>query len=115
MLNGRRVRLRDVQDMVRTIGIDNPRHIVVNQGMADALLTASPADRRVLLEHAAGLAGYRARRDEARQKLATTAQNVEVIDAVLAEAAAFAGAVLDPLNAVVGIFGRNACLGPRAL
>lgn len=85
LLNGQRVRLRDVTDALRSIGIDDGEHVVVNQGMADALLSASPADRRGLLEQAAGLAGYRTRRDEARGKLAISARNVETIETLLAE------------------------------
>lgn len=85
LVDGRRVRLRDVQDALRMIDIDGSRHIVVNQGMADALLSAGPADRRALLEQAAGLGGYRTRRDEARQKLQTTADNVATMEIVLAE------------------------------
>ena len=85
LLDGRRVRLRDVADALRAIGIDDGEHVVVNQGMADALLTASPLDRRGLLEQAAGLAGYRTRRDEARGKLAITRRNVETIESLLGE------------------------------
>jgi chromosome segregation protein len=85
LVDGRRVRLRDLADALRSIGIDDSEHVVVNQGMADALLSASPMDRRALLEQAAGLAGYRTRRDEARSKLATTRRNVETIETLLAE------------------------------
>lgn len=85
LVDGHRCRLRDVLDVLRRLGIDGAQHVVVNQGMADALLSATSAERRGLLEQAAGLAGYRTRRDEARQKLATTEQNVLTIEAVLAE------------------------------
>jgi chromosome segregation protein len=85
LVDGRRVRLRDLADALRSIGIDDSEHVVVNQGMADALLSASPMDRRALLEQAAGLAGYRTRRDEARSKLGTTRRNVETIETLLAE------------------------------
>jgi len=85
LVDGRRCRLRDVLDALRELGIDGGHHVVVNQGMADALLSATSAERRGLLEQAAGLAGYRTRRDEARQKVATTEQNILTIQAVLAE------------------------------
>jgi chromosome segregation protein len=85
ILSGERTRLRDVTAALRDIEIDASRYVVVNQGMADALLVATPLERRSLLEHAAGLAGYRAHREEARQKLATTAQNMLTMETVLAE------------------------------
>jgi chromosome segregation protein len=85
LIDGRKVRLRDLADVLRSIGIDDSEYVVVNQGMADALLAASPMDRRTLLEQAAGLAGYRTRRDEAKSKLSTTRRNVETIETLLAE------------------------------
>ncbi|MGI8967730.1 MAG: chromosome segregation protein SMC [Chloroflexota bacterium] len=85
LVDGRRVRLRDLQDSVRQIGIDGSQYVVVNQGMTDALLSATPAERRAVLEQAAGLSAYRTRRDEAQQKLSATARNVLTIESVLAE------------------------------
>jgi chromosome segregation protein len=85
LVDGRKARLRDLLDKLRALGIDGSRHIVVTQGMADALLSAAPTERRTLLEQAAGLSGYRVRRDEARQKLGTTEQNIATIALVLEE------------------------------
>lgn len=85
LVNGQRARLRDLTSALRLLGIDSGRNLVVTQGMADALLSASPAERRGLLEQAAGLGPYRERRDEAKLKLATTTQNIGAIEAVLAE------------------------------
>lgn len=85
LLNGQKARLRDLTSALRLLGIDSGRNLVVTQGMADALLSASPSERRGLLEQAAGLGPYRERRDEAKQKLATTTHNIAAIEAVLAE------------------------------
>jgi chromosome segregation protein len=85
LVQGRKGRLRDVQDTLRGIGVAGADTIVVNQGMADALLTATPQERRLVLEQAAGLAGYRVRREEARHKLQATAQNVQTMEIILAE------------------------------
>lgn len=84
-VNGDRARLRDLTAALRSIGIDQPRHVVVNQGMADSLLACTPAERRALLEQAAGLSGYRVQRDDAQTKLAGTQHNIETIVTVLAE------------------------------
>lgn len=85
LLNGQKARLRDLTSALRLLGIDSSRNLVVTQGMADALLSASASERRGLLEQAAGLGPYRERRDEAKQKLATTTQNIATIEVVLAE------------------------------
>lgn len=85
LVNRKRSRLRDVADELRGIGIDSARNVIINQGMADFFLTASPVERRGLLEQAAGLSGYRQRREEALQKLATAGQNLQMVEAVIAE------------------------------
>lgn len=85
LVNGRRARLRDLTSALRLLGIDSGRNVIVTQGMADALLSATPLERRGLLEQAAGLGPYRERRDEAKGKLATTTQNISTIQTVLAE------------------------------
>ena len=85
LVNRTRSRLRDVVASLHELGIDSGRHIVVTQGMADSWLSASPLERRALLEQTAGLSSYRERRDEAHQKLSATSQNIETIEAVLAE------------------------------
>jgi len=85
LLNRNKARLRDVLGVLREVGIDAARHVVVTQGMADSLLSSTPLERRALLEQAAGLSGYRERRDDARQKLETTARNIATVEIVLAE------------------------------
>lgn len=85
LVNRQKGRLRDMLSALHTVGIDAGRYVIVNQGMADLWLSATPAERRALLEQAAGLASYRDQRDEARQKLTTTSHNIEMIEAVLVE------------------------------
>lgn len=85
VVNGGRRRLRDVQHALSRLGMDHPRFVVVTQGMTDFLLSATAAERRALLEQAAGLASYRQRRDEAAQKLVSSEQNILTAEAVLIE------------------------------
>jgi len=85
LVNRGRVRLRDVVIALAGVGIDAGRHVVVNQGMADALLSAGPQERRGLLEQAAGLSRYREQRDEARRKIGATQSSIETIQLVMAE------------------------------
>lgn len=87
LINRKRVRLRDMSAFLHDIGVGAGRQVVVSQGMADSLLSVSPLERRLMVEQAAGLSGYRVRRDEARQKLVLTEQNVQSIESVLAELA----------------------------
>jgi len=87
LINRKRVRLRDMSAFLHDIGVGSGRQVVVGQGMADSLLSASPLERRLMVEQAAGLSAYRVRRDEAKQKLALTEQNVQSIESILAELA----------------------------
>lgn len=85
LINGARRRLRDVQSTLSGLGMDHPRFVVVTQGMTDFLLSATAAERRALLEQAAGLSSYRQRRDEASSKLEAAEQNMVTAEVVLAE------------------------------
>ena len=85
LLNRRKARLKDVLETMREVGIEAGGRVIVTQGMADSLLSASPLERRAIIEQAAGLIGYRERRDEARHKLSTIRQNIATTELVLAE------------------------------
>jgi chromosome segregation protein len=76
LLNGDRVRLRDVADVVREGGLAAGGHTVVGQGMVDGVLSLRGVERRGFIAAVAGVTPYEARRNEALQKLAQTRQNV---------------------------------------
>ena len=52
-------------------------HSIVSQGKVDAVLASKPADRRALLEEAAGLGKFKRRRHRAELKLARVATQVD--------------------------------------
>lgn len=62
-------RLRDVTDLFLDTGLGPDAYSIVSQSEIDAILSAKPEDRRNLLESAAGVQKYRARRTETRRKL----------------------------------------------
>jgi chromosome segregation protein len=76
IINGQRVRLRDVLDVVRQGGLDSGGHLIVSQGMVDSVLSLRGIERRAYLAAVAGVAPYEARRDEALHRLAQTRQNM---------------------------------------
>ncbi len=84
-LNGRSVRLRDVSDELLRIGLGTRAYSIIGQNRVGQVLSARPTDRRMLLEEAAGITHYRARRRDAELKLAQTRQNLERLDDVIAE------------------------------
>jgi chromosome segregation protein len=69
LVNGGKVRLRDVRELFLDTGIGNDAYCIIEQGKVDAMLRAHPVERRSILEEAAGVARFRARKHEAARKL----------------------------------------------
>ncbi len=85
LVNGAAVRLLDVVDLLAQMGIGRESYSVVGQGMADAILSASPIERREMIEDAAGVKHYQIRKARALKKLDRTKENLAQVDALIAE------------------------------
>ncbi|MFH1723846.1 MAG: chromosome segregation protein SMC [Elusimicrobiota bacterium] len=68
-LNKTQCRLRDIRELFLDTGIGNDGYAIIDQGQVDFVLNAKPEDRRALFEEAAGVAKYKAKRQEALRKL----------------------------------------------
>jgi len=82
-VNGRLVRARDVQILFADAATGAQSAALVSQGRVGALINAKPAERRLLLEEAAGVAGLHTRRHEAELKLRAAEQNLVRLDDVI--------------------------------
>ncbi len=76
LINGRKCRLRDIKELFMDTGIGTNAYSIIEQGKVDAMLTANPAQRRVIFEEAAGIAKFRARKIEAARRLERTEFNL---------------------------------------
>ena len=76
LLNGTRCRLKDVTDLFMDTGVGARACSIIEQGRVVGLISSRPEDRRALLEEAAGIVGYKARRHEAQRRLDSTEQNL---------------------------------------
>jgi chromosome segregation protein len=85
MLNGQRVRLRDVSELLAQSGLAERTYTIIGQGLVDAALSLKAEERRRLFEEAAGIGLHRARREEALKRLDTTRRNLERVKDILAE------------------------------
>ena len=85
LINGTACRLRDVQDFFRDTGIGTKGYTIVEQGRIAEIVSARAEDRRVLIEEAAGIGKYKARRREAESKIQSTEQNLLRVNDVLGE------------------------------
>ncbi len=82
-VNGSEVRARDVQLLFADSALGARSHAIVSQGQVGAIVTAKPADRRRLLEEAAGVLGVHSRRHEAELRLRSTDENLARLDDLL--------------------------------
>lgn len=77
LINGSRVRLQDVVDLLAGAGIGKESYSIINQGMADAVLNAAPLDRRSIIEEAAGVKQYQIKKERSLRKLESTRDNLD--------------------------------------
>jgi chromosome segregation protein len=82
LINGSRVRLKDVQQLVAPLG---QSYTIIGQGLVDAALSQRPEERRGLFEHAAGISGLRLRANDAERSLQETAANAQRLRDILSE------------------------------
>jgi chromosome segregation protein len=84
-LNGKRVRMKDISDVLMDTGLGIRNYSVMEQGKIDLILSNKPQDRRRLIEEAAGITKYKTKRRAAEMKLEETQANLLRIDDTLAE------------------------------
>ena len=68
-INGSSCRLLDIQDLLSDSGLGREMHVIVGQGQLDAVLRATPEERRGFIEEAAGVLKHRKRKEKALRKL----------------------------------------------
>src|SRR3546814_2435162 len=79
-MNGRDVRAKDVGLLFADAATGAHSPALVSQGRIGAVIAAKPAERRAMLEEAAGIAGLHVRRKDAEQKLRATEANLARLD-----------------------------------
>lgn len=86
-INGSRVRLRDIEELLAGANIGETSHQIISQGEADRILMASARERRAMLEDALGLAIYEFKKQEAERKLEKTEANIAQVESLRRELA----------------------------
>lgn len=84
-INGRDVRAKDVALLFADAATGAHSPALVSQGRIGAVISAKPAERRAMLEEAAGIAGLHVRRKDAEQRLRATEANLARLDEVIAD------------------------------
>ena len=77
LVNKTAVRRLDLVELLADLGLGQGMHSIIGQGKVEAILASKPEERRALIEEAAGLGRFKARRHRAELKLARVATQVE--------------------------------------
>ncbi|HXH49035.1 MAG TPA: chromosome segregation protein SMC [Terriglobia bacterium] len=85
LINGRASRLRDIQDLFMGTGLGPESYAIIEQGRIGQILSSKPSDRRLILEEAAGISKFKARKRAAELKLESSRGNLSRITDILEE------------------------------
>jgi chromosome segregation protein len=85
LINGKTARLRDIQDLFSGTGLGPESYAIIEQGRIGQILSNKPADRRAIIEEAAGIGKYKTRKRLAEAKLESSKQNLSRVFDILEE------------------------------
>jgi chromosome segregation protein len=85
LIDGSHCRLRDVHELLMDTGLGAKAYSIIEQGKIGMILSSRPTDRRQLIEEAAGITKYKARRRAAELKLEAAQQNLTRLDDIVFE------------------------------
>jgi len=85
LINGQRVRLQDVAELLAQTGLGKRTYAMVGQGLIDRVLSLAPEERRSLFEEAAGITGYQIKRTATLHRLEATQQNLNRVQDIVTE------------------------------
>ena len=85
LVNGQRVRLKDVLLLLAQARIGHDSYTVIGQGLVDQALSQRAEERRALFEDAAGIRQFQAQRNDAEQKLTLTQGNLARLRDIIGE------------------------------
>jgi chromosome segregation protein len=85
LMNGRTCRLRDIHELFMDTGLGSKAYSIIEQGKIGQILSSRPGDRRALIEEAAGITKYKARRRQTQLKLEAAQQNLLRVNDIVNE------------------------------
>jgi len=85
LIDGEVCRLRDVHELLMDTGLGAKAYAIIEQGKIGLILSSRPTDRRQLIEEAAGITKYKARRRAAELKLEAAQLNLTRLEDIILE------------------------------
>ena len=87
IVNGSKVRLKDILELLGAAHIGLSGHHIISQGEADRILSANTKERRDMIEDALGLKAYQYKKEESERKLEKTRENMNQVESLRKEIA----------------------------
>lgn len=84
-INKNKVRLLDLLLLASEANFGQRTYSVIGQGMIDAILAASPTQRKEFFDEAAGISQYQIKRNQAKNKLQSAEENLKQAEIMLQE------------------------------
>jgi chromosome segregation protein len=85
LINSQAARLKDIKNLFRGTGVGVDAYSLIEQGKVDRMLQASPKDRRLIFEEAAGISRFNAKKLEAERRLQRVDQNMQRLKDIVDE------------------------------
>lgn len=85
LIDGQTCRLKDIHELLMDTGLGAKAYAIIEQGKIGMILSSRPTDRRQLIEEAAGITKYKARRRSAELKLEAAQQNLTRLEDIVYE------------------------------
>ena len=90
-INGKNVRLKDINELFMDTGLGRDGYSIIGQGRIAEIVGAKSNDRREIFEEAAGISKFRYRKLEAERKLSQAQENMDRLHDIVSELEARVG------------------------
>ncbi|MFH1514702.1 MAG: AAA family ATPase, partial [bacterium] len=85
VLNGKTVRLKDIRNLLSSMGFGLGSLSILSQGQIDSILSLVPTDRRIVLEEVAQISHFKENKSRILKKLDSTRDNLTRLEDILRE------------------------------
>ena len=85
LIDGKKVRLRDVHELFMDTGLGRDSFSIISQGRVEEIFNSKPEERRSIFEEAAGVLKYKNRKKETESKLSQTQDNLDRLEDIIYE------------------------------
>lgn len=85
IINGEQCRLKDIKEQIMDTGLGRDAYSIIGQGMVDSIIGPRGAERRAIIEEAAGIVKYKADKNESLRKIALAQIDIDRLSDLIVE------------------------------